>query len=321
MKKKTLALLICLAFLCTGCNTSEIEEVMVETTQTSDENVNDKSETSADSDTSKEEAESDAENESDAEDENSAENHGASMEDQEGDLFASEVQFEVANPTFSKFNNTGLDSTNYSHITLTETKKYQQDWLDTSVWAEKNGFTLAGFPYSDERYSYVTANPMDPYSSTVLYATDRLTGTAYTFNLYPLCFGPSEDGDYSAVTQHISWAKIQDDILYVSLVHLGYSSEEPHSSHMLAIDIADGTVLWRSEALVANGYNFQILDDTIICGYGFTAEPDFIYLLDKHTGDKVGQYEVVSAPYQFEIVGDTLYVATYNTSYEFTINK
>lgn len=67
--------------------------------------------------------------------------------------------------------------------------------------------------------------------------------------------------------------------------------------------------------------NFCIIDDTIVCGYGFTEEEDYIYLLDKNTGERVENIPVNSAAEQFEVVGDTLYVATYNTEYEFNINR
>ncbi|MBQ8488560.1 MAG: hypothetical protein IJ535_02145 [Pseudobutyrivibrio sp.] len=78
-------------------------------------------------------------------------------------------------------------------------------------------------------------------------------------------------------------------------------------------------LLWRSEPNVSNFNNFKIVDDTIICGYGFTEEPDYLYLLDRYTGDKVEEIKLDSAPYQFEVRDDILYVATYNTAYEFAI--
>ena len=70
-----------------------------------------------------------------------------------------------------------------------------------------------------------------------------------------------------------------------------------------------------------NQRNFKIVRDTIICGYGFTAEDDFIYLLDRYTGETVDKIKVNSGPDQFEIVDDTLYVATYNTAYTFRIQE
>ena len=63
------------------------------------------------------------------------------------------------------------------------------------------------------------------------------------------------------------------------------------------------------------------MGDTIICGYGFTAEDDYIYLLDLSTGQTIERIKVRSGPDQFEVVGDTLYVATYNTAYTFKIEQ
>ena len=147
--------------------------------------------------------------------------------------------------------------------------------------------------------------------------TDNLR---YSLDLYTLCNGPDEETErYSATTQFIKWAKIYDGTLYVSVGHNGYASVEPSSSYVVAIAPDTGYVLWKSEPLVSNAFNFQIVKDTIICGYGFTAEDDFIYLLDRFTGQQMDKIKVNSGPDQFEVVGDTLYVATYNTAYEFKI--
>ena len=163
-------------------------------------------------------------------------------------------------------------------------------------------------------YSYMY-NRLDIYD----HSGDNLL---YSLDLYDLCNGPDEEtGTYSRTTQYIQWAKIYDGTLYVSLVHNGYSSEEPNSSYMVAIAPDTGYVLWRSEPLVANSNNFLLVKDTIICGYGFTAEPDYIYLLDRFTGQIMEKIPVRSAAYQFNAVDDTLYVATYNTAYEFKITS
>ena len=90
---------------------------------------------------------------------------------------------------------------------------------------------------------------------------------------------------------------------------------------MAAINPETGKVIWRSDPLVSNALNFKIVDNTIICGYGFTDEPDFIYLLDLSTGGTVERIRVNTGPDQFEVVGDTLYVATYNTAYTFKISQ
>lgn len=229
----------------------------------------------------------------------------------------------IANPTWKKYAKDGLEA-GKEHITLTKLKEDKTDWLDTSVWSDKNGFEVANSTYEDEQYFYSPYYGVEfDYMNQCLMVYNRDMSVAYhDIDMEELCNGPDEtESRYSAVTQFIRYATIDGDVLYAELGHMGYSSEEPWANYIVAIDLNTYEILYRSEPLVANGYNFKILGDTIICGYGFTAEPDYIYLLDKNTGEKYAEIPVNSAPYQFEVRDDTLYVATYNTAYEFKINR
>ena len=228
----------------------------------------------------------------------------------------------VPNKSWSSYTEDGRGMDDGEHVTISKISEEKTDWLDTEVWADKNGFEVASLPYSDEKYIYEGYNPMEyEYMNCGLKIYDAATNLPlYDLDLYTLCNGPDEETDtYSATTQYIRWAKIYDGTLYVSVGHNGYASVEPKSSYIVAIAPDTGYVLWRSEPLVSNANNFQIVKDTIICGYGFTAEDDFIYLLDRFTGQRMDKIKVNSGPDQFEVSGDTLYVATYNTAYEFKI--
>ncbi len=247
------------------------------------------------------------------------------VEDENGEfhLEGNEGSIQVANKSWKAFTEDGRGPDDGEHVTLKKTFEEKTDWLDTEVWADKHGFEVARLPYSDDDYTYMGDMPMDyeyMYNRLDIYDRDG-TEMLYSFDLYALCNGPDEEtGTYSRTTQYIQWAKIYGGTLYVSIVHNGYSSEEPNSSYMVAIDPNTGYVLWRSEPLVANSNNFLLVKDSIICGYGFTAEPDFIYLLDRFTGQIMEKIPINSAAYQFEVVDGTLYVATYNTAYEFKIS-
>ena len=228
----------------------------------------------------------------------------------------------VPNKSWSSYSEDGRGMDDGEHVAISKISEEKTDWLDTEVWADKNGFEVASLPYSDDKYIYEGYNPMEyEYMSNGLKIYDAATNLLlYDLDLYTLCNGPDEEtGRYSATTQYIRWAKIYDGTLYVSVGHNGYASVEPKSSYIVAIAPDTGYVLWRSEPLVSNANNFQIVKDTIICGYGFTAEDDFIYLLDRFTGQRMDKIKVNSGPDQFEVLGDTLYVATYNTAYEFKI--
>ncbi|MCR5687789.1 MAG: DUF3298 and DUF4163 domain-containing protein [Lachnospiraceae bacterium] len=228
----------------------------------------------------------------------------------------------LSNPGWESFYDEVYEYQGAKHISLTKLTEEKSDWLDTDRWAEENGFVPRRLPYADDMYYYEPASPVEydyMYNELKIYDKDK-ENLLYDFDMYTLINGPDEKaGKTSRLTQYIKWAQIYKDILYVSVGHNTYSSSEPDTSYMIAINLGLSTVIWRSSPLVSNARNFKIVGDTIICGYGFTAEDDFIYLLDVFTGKTVDKIKVNSGPDQFEVVGDKLYVATYNTAYTFKI--
>ena len=214
--------------------------------------------------------------------------------------------------------------TSKSPIQLVELSKEKTDWLVISDWASQNGFDVADPCYGDDEYSYL---PM--YGETDEYNYSRLRVypanedgivCEYDFNL--LCNGPdNRDGTYSKVKQTIRYEKIVGETLYVEISHMGYASEESNSAYIVAIDLNTNEVLFKTEPLTANASNFQIYDDFIICGYGFTGEDDYLYILDRFTGKRLESIKLNSAAEQIEIADDILYVATYDTAYQFKITQ
>ncbi len=57
---------------------------------------------------------------------------------------------------------------------------------------------------------------------------------------------------------------------------------------------------------------FVVSGDLIVSGYGFTAEPDFLYLLDRRTGKVLDRLAVPSAPEVIRLRGERLFVRTYD---------
>jgi len=75
-------------------------------------------------------------------------------------------------------------------------------------------------------------------------------------------------------------------MLYVSTAHRTYSEMSGESNcYITAIDLSTLEVAWRSRSLVSNSQNFLLMDNVIVTGYGFTDEDDYVYLLDRHTGE------------------------------------
>ena len=87
----------------------------------------------------------------------------------------------------------------------------------------------------------------------------------------------------------------------------------------MAVDLSSQKVLWKSRPLVCNADNFVILGDVLLCGYGFTAEPDYLYQLDLATGQVLAQLPIKSKADYLILKDQVLYVRTYNTDYTFQI--
>ncbi|HVH13165.1 MAG TPA: hypothetical protein VM759_08940, partial [Longimicrobium sp.] len=89
-------------------------------------------------------------------------------------------------------------------------------------------------------------------------------------------------------------------------------------SALLRVDPAAGTVDWRTPPLTSN--NILLLHGPyVIAGYGFTAEADSLFLIDRATGRVLDRQPLDSAHTYLEMVGDELVVVTTNQVYVYAI--
>jgi hypothetical protein len=133
--------------------------------------------------------------------------------------------------------------------------------------------------------------------------------------LWPHEFDQSEK---QFVRMSTTWVQLEAGVLYVSQSHRTYArSSKGYNAYVSAIDARSGTLLWHSQPLVSNAENFIIHGDAIITGYGFTAEPDYLYVLNKADGRMVQKVPVRSGPDHLIEKDDRLFVRTYNTDYVF----
>ena len=88
---------------------------------------------------------------------------------------------------------------------------------------------------------------------------------------------------------------------------------------MMCIDINSGDTIWVSDKLISNSNNFVRWGDNIITGYGFTAEDDYIYILNRFTGEVTEKIKVKKSPDYFAFVNDEVWVRTYSYDYVFKI--
>lgn len=110
-------------------------------------------------------------------------------------------------------------------------------------------------------------------------------------------------------------------MLYVAHGHRTYAkSSHGMNAYLTAIDLRSGKPLWHSAPLVANATNFTFLDDDhLVTGYGFTAEPDFLYVLRAKDGAAVAKIPLKSGPSYLLRKDGRLFVRTYDRDYVFRV--
>ena len=131
----------------------------------------------------------------------------------------------------------------------------------------------------------------------------------------------TQEGEPNYTFQALKWAEVEEGILYVSNAHRTYAEMSGGSNgYITAIDISTREVLWRSRSLVSNSQNFLLMDNVIVTGYGFTDEDDFVYMLDRNTGEVLQSVSIPSAPDYLFSDGNTVYVRCYSSDCVFSIN-
>lgn len=139
-------------------------------------------------------------------------------------------------------------------------------------------------------------------------ADARTQGLRYAFDFTTFTQPPNR-GEF----EPLMWAREAGGVLYVSNSHLTYASQTMgRNAYLSAIDLGAKKTLWRSPALVANARTFVVTGDLIVAGYGFTAEPDFLYLLDRRSGKVLHRLPVPSAPELIKLRDGRLHVRTYD---------
>jgi hypothetical protein len=142
----------------------------------------------------------------------------------------------------------------------------------------------------------------------------------YGYDFVRYVYPPGISPGGRAGPQGILWAVESDRILYVSNSNLNYARESRGmNAYVTAIRAGTNQLLWRSPPLVANAFTFEVWGDFVVSGYGFTAEPDFLYVLNRLSGEIVQRVPLGTAPEYIIRKGDRLYVRGYNTDFVFGI--
>ena len=128
--------------------------------------------------------------------------------------------------------------------------------------------------------------------------------------------------DREFVDEVVQWALMADSVLYVSNFHRTYArSSKGLNGYITAINPATAAVVWRSRPLISNTANFIVAGAVLITGYGFTAEPDFLYLLNRTSSAVHQTVPLRSGPEYLALKQTTLFVRAYNTDSVFRLQR
>lgn len=180
------------------------------------------------------------------------------------------------------------------------------DWAND--WYERENLSLPMIGnewnhFYDDTYEYLWADDE-------LYIFDRKISNSDTHCLYVLQY-PT---DKWYINGNNAWLK--DGIFYGASVTNGYA--DPDSCFMFAYDLEQDKLLWRSADQSYNSMNFVVKGDVILCGYGFTAEDDYLYQINRNTGEILDRLELKKMPDLLVEQDGKLYVHTY--SYDYVID-
>jgi hypothetical protein len=104
-----------------------------------------------------------------------------------------------------------------------------------------------------------------------------------------------------------------DGVLYFNEACQSYSREaQGKCSSLIAVEPLTKTLLWRTRPLVSNA-TFLVAGRYLITGYGFTAEPDALFLVRRSDGKVMSSTPIPSAHSTLDLAPDgVLTVGTYN---------
>lgn len=242
-------------------------------------------------------------------------------------------------PPFDYYSAEGIVSDEKRYLGLEEIAATANNIIDEEAWFQDNALQLGSSTKVPpavagviDGHKLLRAIPGEDYLS-LIYADDQGEGRylflwsmksrryayGFDFGKYLLAPGGSKV-DRLVVIQAIDWVVVREHVLYISHSHKTYAdSSRGLNGYITAIDLNTRGLLWRSAPLVSNAANFVVIGNTVISGYGFSAEPDYLYLLDSSNGKQVGRIALRTGPRYIIHKDDLVYVRTYNTDYQFRI--
>ena len=219
--------------------------------------------------------------------------------------------------------------TRRKQVSLRQLSCRENGITDDDEWFERNGLQQFRYFYDEPRqeirprfrfdtggYAVITYGPYHAEGVRVVVADPSLQTyyKAYNFENFRMPAGIKEPCGIAGV-DHV---KIEGNIMYVS--HQAYteykSGSEELTGFVTAIDMRTDEVLWTTEPKTCNSY-IEIIGNSIICGYGSSFESDYLYVVDKYSGQRVQKIWLKKASEYIIEKGGKLYVRTYSFDYVF----
>jgi hypothetical protein len=116
----------------------------------------------------------------------------------------------------------------------------------------------------------------------------------------------------------IAWAEIVGEMLYLSNTAGNLSAADGGGARIYAVNLASNSLQWSSPKKTCHG-QFAVIAGSLVCGYGFTGEPDYIYVLDRFDGALIQTVKLKTAADWLIQKGEKLYVRCYNTDDVYSI--
>ena len=228
---------------------------------------------------------------------NVSESSGASTEDSSQEVSAAPKEVTIDFTGITEFHPEGTPAQPYSLKILSETNNnvtMAYEWYNASEDIDLPMIGETWDCFYDENYTYQwNDGKLSIFDGeNCLYVLEYLTDKWYV------------NGNN---------ARLENGIFYGASVMNGYA--QPDTCFMFAYDLENEKLLWRSADQTYNSMNFLVEGDVIFCGYGFTAEDDYLYQLDKNTGEVIGRLLLKKMPDLMAEKDDKLYVHTYSNDY------
>lgn len=203
-------------------------------------------------------------------------------------------------------------------------KNQPNDFLKSKVSIMSHG-KYRSYVKVTKQYNVIGYGEKSPYHDNVSIDPNLIIVTdpnfnkvlhAYDFSNFSLAkFSKTADLDFTKIS--VENVQIENDILYAVVGHSTYAAASSgYNAYLVAIDLKNQKIKWISKPLTSNS-DFCIYGETIITGYGYSDEPDYIYVVDKATGTRLKSIKVANGPEQFSIINNKLYVRTYSYDYVF----